>query len=83
MTCSCVFLPGSSPISEACPVHAAQLTRQPARPLTSREIARIISGLVGGLAQWCSPTEITAALDHLHQHRATYLEMWRRVSPRR
>lgn len=53
------------------------LSPQPARPLTSREIARILSGLLGGLAAWCSPTEIVAALDHLHENRAYYLEAWR------
>lgn len=53
------------------------LSTEPARPLTSREIAKIISGTLGGLAAWCSPDELLAAIDHLHEHRAYYLKVWR------
>lgn len=55
-------------------LHAA-----PARPLTSREIAKIISGLVGSLAQWCEPAEIEAAFAHFHEHAERYSEAWRVV----
>ena len=56
------------------------LSRDPARPLTSREIAKAVSGLLGGLAAWCDPEEIDRAMEHFQQNRALYLGTWREVN---
>lgn len=53
------------------------IDRKPARPLTSREIAKIVSGLLGGLAGWCDPDDIAAAIEHFHENRELYLQTWR------
>lgn len=55
------------------------LSPDPARPLTSREIAKIISGVVGSLAEWCDPAEIEKAFEHFHENADLYREVWRRV----
>lgn len=47
-----------------------------ARPLTSREIAKAISGLLGGLSSFCHPRAIADALDHFNEHRETYMRSW-------
>lgn len=47
-----------------------------ARPLTSREIAKAISGLLGGLSSFCHPRAIADALDHFNNHRDAYMRAW-------
>lgn len=48
------------------------LTEESARPLNSREIAKIISAVLGGFVSWCDPEEIMAAIDHIHANREGY-----------
>lgn len=55
------------------------LDTRPARPLTSREIAKLISAQLGALAEWCEPKEIEAAMGHFHEHAETYAKAWRDV----
>lgn len=52
------------------------LDTRPAKPLTSREIAKVIASVCGGLAQWCDPADIEAAFGHFHQHADTYKKAW-------
>jgi len=47
------------------------------RPLTSREIAQLLSAQLGGMAGFCDPDEIAAALDHFTEFRLTYMRLWR------
>lgn len=51
------------------------LTKAPARRLTDREIAKIFSSVLGGLASWCHWDDIDSALEHLFEHKKTYIEM--------
>jgi len=39
------------------------LDPEPARPLTSREISKILGAFLGGLCDWCEPKEVRDALD--------------------
>lgn len=48
-----------------------------ARPLTSREIAKVISAVLFGFATWCDVKDIESAIDHFSQHSETYKEMIR------
>jgi len=48
------------------------LTDFEARSLTSREIAKIIAGIMGSLASWCDVDQIFDALDNLHKYREQY-----------
>lgn len=53
-----------------------------ARPLTSREIAKIVSSLLGGLAEFCEPSEICDAMAHFHDHAQAYEFAWREIHRR-
>jgi len=48
------------------------LSEEPIRPLKSREIAFIISSLLGGLSQFCDIEEIYEALDHFCRNKDEY-----------
>ena len=51
------------------------LDPRPARPMTSREIAKLISGILGSLVQGGTTVDaVLAALDHFHEHREGYEE---------
>ena len=49
------------------------LDKNEARPLTSREISKIISGVYGSLLEWCELSEIEYAFNHFAQHKETYM----------
>jgi hypothetical protein len=53
------------------------LSTEPARELTSREIAKIVGGLLGALATWCKPHDIGRVIDHLHENKDVYLGQFR------
>lgn len=55
------------------------LNKQPARPLTSREIAKIVSGIMTGFIEWCDSEEVIKALDHFIEHRNKYVAIWQNV----
>lgn len=48
----------------------------PARPLTSREISKAVSAMLCGMAEWCDPKEILDAINHFHEHRETYKQLF-------
>lgn len=52
------------------------LDRMPARPLTSREVAKIVSGLMAGMIEWCGSKTMIDALDHFIKYRDKYIEIW-------
>jgi len=52
------------------------LDTRPARPLTSREIAKLLSGFLCGLAPWCKPSEIESAIRHFGENLPTYRQVW-------
>lgn len=52
------------------------LHHDPARPLTSREISKVISSMLFGLAEWCDPKEIIDAINHFHEHIDTYKNLF-------
>ena len=52
------------------------LDQRPERPLTSREICKILSGVGGSLAAWCEPAEIVSAFEFFHEHKDAMLKMW-------
>ena len=57
------------------------LDPRPARPLTSREIAKLIAALLGSLCgAWCDPKEVMAALDHFAEHRDSYEAQFRQMA---
>lgn len=55
------------------------LDSEPARPLSSREIAKIVSGILGTLAEFCEPSDICDAMAHFHDHAQTYEKAWREI----
>lgn len=50
------------------------LDTRPNRPLTSREIATVICGTLGGFASFCDPKEIEAAIRFVYTHRERFLK---------
>lgn len=52
------------------------LDKNPARTLTSREIAKVVGSILGGMADWCDPKEIMDAVNHFHEHREKYKDIW-------
>jgi hypothetical protein len=52
------------------------LDERPARPLTSREIARAVAGLLGSFATWCDPRDIRDAMSHFYVHADMYRQQW-------
>lgn len=54
------------------------LDTRPARRLTSREIAKLLSSILGGLVGggWCQVEDIFAALDHFQEHKMEYLRLF-------
>lgn len=43
-----------------------------ARALNSREISKVISGLLGSLIGWCDVNEILTAIDHMSENKDHY-----------
>lgn len=54
-----------------------------ARALTSREIAKVISGLLGSFAEFCEPSEICDAMSHFHDYADRYRDAWVEIHQRR
>lgn len=52
------------------------LNSDTARPLTSREIAKILAGTLDSLATWCRPTDLVDAIEHLWEHLPKYEQLW-------
>ncbi len=52
------------------------LNSAPARPLTSREIAKITSAILSAFVDFCGAQAVTDALDHFIEHREKYIEAW-------
>jgi len=48
------------------------LDQNEARPLTSREIAKVVSVVFFGFTSWCEIEDIAAAMDHFAEHVETY-----------
>lgn len=42
---------------------------RPARPLTSREISKIMTSILGGLVEWCGSAPVCESIDFLVEHR--------------
>lgn len=61
------------------------LDAQPARPLSSREIAKLLSTILGGLASngWCKPDDIIDAIDHIAEYREQYLAILKSMRSQR
>jgi len=51
------------------------LSETPNRPLSSREIATILGGVIGCLATFCETKEIGAALEFIYIHKDRYLKL--------
>lgn len=49
-----------------------KLTNTPARELNSREVAKIIAGLMGSLVSWNEVDTVMAGIDHIAKHREAY-----------
>lgn len=43
------------------------------RPLTSKEIAKIVSSVLGSCLAWCDVEEVVGALDHLVEFHDEYV----------
>jgi len=56
------------------------LTTRPARPLTDREIAKLLSSILGGLATHCAPENLSSAIRHIHENLETYEAFWEALS---
>ena len=52
------------------------LTSDAVRPLNSREIAKIISGTLGGFLGWCDSQQVMDALEHLASRKDEYKEFF-------
>ena len=48
------------------------LNDEAARPLHSREIAKILSATLGGFVAWCDPQQVMDALEHLASRKDEY-----------
>jgi hypothetical protein len=48
---------------------------RPARSLTSREIAKIVSSVFFGFTSWCDIKDIFDAMDHFSEHIEEYKTM--------
>lgn len=55
------------------------LDKEPARPLTSREIAKIISGILTGFVEWCDTDAVCDVLDYLAEHKEAYKSQFRMI----
>lgn len=51
------------------------LSVEPNRPLSSREIATILGGVIGCLSTFCEKKEIDAALEFIHVYKDRYLKI--------
>jgi hypothetical protein len=50
-----------------------------ARPLTSREIAKIVSAVFFAFTSWCDIKDIFDAMDHFSEHVETYKLMMKHM----
>jgi len=48
------------------------LDKRPNRPLTSREIASILGGLIGSMGSFCRREDIVSAIEFLYENRTKY-----------
>lgn len=56
------------------------LSSEPSRPLTSRDIARIIASVYGGFISHCDIEEVIGAFDHFVEHQDEYRQEFRMMS---
>jgi hypothetical protein len=56
------------------------LSKEPARKLKSREIAKIIGGVFGGMVDLSGSQACIDALDHFIHYRNDYVSRWREMS---
>jgi hypothetical protein len=57
-----------------------KLSAEPARKLTSRELAKIFSGLIGSLAAWNDVDDVLAAIDHIGENRTIYKKQFELIN---
>lgn len=50
------------------------LNKEPARALTSREIAKVVGAVLGGFVSWCGSEPVIAALEHLVENQQGYID---------
>ena len=55
------------------------LDSRPAEPLTSRQIAKVLASVGGGIALDTEPEEIMDALKHFVEHEDAYVRSWKMV----
>lgn len=55
------------------------ITKEPARVLTSRELAKIISGILTGFIDWCGSDPVCDFLDHVAEHKEEYKTNFRNI----
>lgn len=55
------------------------LSEEPARELSSREIAKVLGGLLGGLANFCKPEDIKAAITFTYKNIDVYTEWFNKL----
>lgn len=53
------------------------LDKNEARPLTSREIAKIVSAILGGFVSWCGSEVVISALGHFVDYYDDYVSEFR------
>jgi recombinational DNA repair protein (RecF pathway) len=55
------------------------LDTREARKLTSREIAKLVAGIMTGLIDWCGSKAVCEALNHFVEHQKNYERTFRHV----
>ena len=55
------------------------ISKEPARPLTSREISKIINAILSGFVDWCGAETVCEVLDHWAEHKEMYQEAFREI----
>jgi len=53
-----------------------KLNPNPVRPLTSREIVRVVNSVLGGFVGWCGVGTVMEVLDHLAENRKMYRKLF-------
>lgn len=53
------------------------LNRKPARPLTSREIAKVVAAVLGGFVDWCGADPVIEAMNHFIEYHESYIDTWK------
>ena len=53
-----------------------KLNPNPVRPLTSREIVRVVNSVLGGFVGWCGVDVVMEVMDHLAENRKMYRKLF-------